>query len=45
MTRIYELDKAISVFEVVNPEPFRGYKAARALVDSAGGKVKKAKVG
>lgn len=38
---IYELDKAMGVFEAVNPELFKGYKAARALLDSAGGKAKK----
>ena len=43
MTQIYELDKAMSVFEAVNPELFKGYKAARALLDSAGGKAKKPK--
>jgi ribosomal protein L22 len=42
MAQIYELDKAMSVFEAVNPELYRGYKAARALVDSAGGEAKKA---
>ena len=41
MTQIYELDKAMSVFEAVNPELFKGYKTARALLDSAGGKAKK----
>ena len=41
MTQIYELDKAMSVFEAVNPELFNGYKSARALLDSAGGKAKK----
>lgn len=41
MTQIYELDKAMSVFEAVNPDLFKGYKAARALLDSAGGKAKK----
>ena len=40
MTQIYELDKAMSVFETVDPELFKGYKAARALLDSAGGKNK-----
>ena len=43
MTQIYELDKAMSVFEAVNSDLFKGYKAARALLDSAGGKVKKGK--
>jgi hypothetical protein len=38
MTQIYELDKAMSVFEAVNPELYKGYKAARALLDSGGGK-------
>ena len=42
MDQIYELDKAMSVFEAVNPELHKGYKAARALVDSGGGKAKKA---
>jgi hypothetical protein len=41
MTQIYELDKAMSVFEAVNPELFKGYKSARALLDSGGGKAKK----
>jgi len=41
MTQIYELDKAMSVFEAVNPDLFKGYKSARALLDSAGGKAKK----
>ena len=41
MTQIYELDKSMSVFEAVNPDLFKGYKAARALLDSAGGKAKK----
>ena len=45
MTQIYELDKAMSIFETVDPELFRGYKAARALLDSAGGKSKKPKGG
>ena len=45
MTRIYNLDKAMGVFEAVNPELFKGYKAARALLDSAGGRAKKGKVG
>ena len=40
MTQIYELDKAMSVFETVDPDLFKGYKAARALLDSAGGKSK-----
>lgn len=44
MTQIYELDKAMSVFEAVNPELFKGYKSARALLDSAGGKAKKGPV-
>ena len=26
MTQIYELDKAMGVFEAVNPELFKGYK-------------------
>ncbi|GAA4042077.1 hypothetical protein GCM10022409_30110 [Hymenobacter glaciei] len=43
MTQIYALDKAMSVFEAVNPELFKGYKSARALIDSAGGKAKKGK--
>lgn len=43
MAQIYELDKAMSVFEAVNPELFKGYKTARALLDSAGGKAKKGK--
>ncbi|MDB5271540.1 MAG: hypothetical protein JWP58_4580 [Hymenobacter sp.] len=43
MTQIYELDKAMSVFEAVNPELFKGYKSARALLDSGGGKAKKGK--
>ena len=43
MTQIYELDKAMSVFEAVNPELYKGYKAARALLDSGGGKAKKGK--
>ncbi len=34
MTQIYELDKAMSVFETVNLELFRGYKGARALLDT-----------
>ena len=42
MTQIYELDKAMGIFETVNPELFKGYKAARALLDSGGGKAKKA---
>jgi len=41
MTQIYELDKAMGIFEAVNPELFKGYKAARALLDSGGGKAKK----
>ena len=45
MTQIYELDKAMSIFETINPELFNGYKSARALVDSAGGKAKKPKGG
>ena len=43
MTQIYELDKAMSVFEAVDPDLFKGYKAARALLDSAGNKSKKPK--
>jgi hypothetical protein len=43
MTQIYELDKAMGIFETVRPELFKGYKSARALVDSAGGKSKKPK--
>ncbi len=43
MTQIYELDKAMSIFETVNPELFKGYKSARALVNSAGAKSKKPK--
>jgi hypothetical protein len=43
MAQIYELDKAMSVFEAVNPELYKGYKNARALLDSAGGKAKKRK--
>jgi len=43
MTQIYELDKAMSVFETVDPELFKGYKAARALLDSSGGKSQKPK--
>ncbi|MDQ2794279.1 MAG: hypothetical protein M3Y12_09780 [Bacteroidota bacterium] len=43
MDQIYELDKAMSVFEAVNPALFKGYKSARALIDSAGGKAKKPK--
>jgi hypothetical protein len=42
MTQIYELDKAMGVFETVNPDLFKGYKQARALRDT-GGKKKKAK--
>ena len=42
MAQIYELDKAMSVFEAVSPELYKGYKAARALLDSGGGKAKKA---
>ncbi|MGY3087078.1 hypothetical protein ACVWYF_000104 [Hymenobacter sp. UYAg731] len=42
MTQIYELDKAMGIFETVNPELFKGYKSARALLDSGGGKAKKA---
>jgi hypothetical protein len=41
MAQIYELDKAMGVFEAVNPELFKGYKAAWALLDS--GKAKKGK--
>ena len=41
----YELNKAMSVFEAVNPELFKGYKTARALLDSAGGKAKKGQAG
>ena len=41
MTYIYELDKAMSVFEAVNSELFNGYKSARALLDSGGDKAKK----
>lgn len=41
MAQIYELDKAMSVFEAMNPELYKGYKAARALLDSGGGKAKK----
>ena len=44
MAQIYELDKAMSVFEAVNPELFNGYKTARALLDSGGGKAKKGQV-
>ena len=40
--RLCELDKAMSVFEAVNPELFNGSKAARALLDSARDKAKKA---
>jgi ribosomal protein L22 len=43
MAQIYELDKAMSVFEAVNPELHQGYKSARALLDAAGGKAKKGK--
>lgn len=43
MTQIYELDKAMGIFETVNPELFKGYKSARALLDSGGGKTKKVK--
>lgn len=42
MGQIYELDKAMSVFEAVNPELYKGYKSARALLNSAGGKAGKA---
>ena len=42
MTQIYELDKAMGVFETVNPELFKSYKQARALLDT-GSKKKKAK--
>jgi hypothetical protein len=42
MTQIYELDKAMGVFETVNPDLYKGYKQARALLDT-GGKKKKAK--
>ena len=45
MTQIYELDKAMGIFETVNPELFKGYKVARALLDSAGGKAKKPPTG
>ena len=41
MGQIYGLDKAISVSESVNPELPKGYKAARALLESAGSKAKK----
>ena len=40
MAQIYELDKAMSIFETVNPELFRGYKSARALLTTGGGKAK-----
>ncbi|MBF9220629.1 hypothetical protein [Hymenobacter ruricola] len=43
MTQIYELDKAMGIFETVNPELFKRYKAARALLNSGGGKAKKPK--
>ena len=33
----------MSIFETVDPELFRGYKAARALLDSAGAKSQKPK--
>lgn len=42
MTQIYELDKAMGVFETVNPDLYKGYKQARALLDT-GSKKKKAK--
>jgi hypothetical protein len=42
MTQIYELDKAMGIFESVNPELYKGYKNARALLDT-GAKPKKAK--
>jgi hypothetical protein len=41
MPQMYELDKAMSVFEAVNPELYKGYEMARALLDSGGGKAKK----
>ncbi|MDO7876462.1 hypothetical protein Q5H93_17085 [Hymenobacter sp. ASUV-10] len=41
MTQIYELDKAMGVFETVNPELYKGYKQARALLDTGGKKKKK----
>ena len=40
--QIYELDKAMSVAQAVTLGPFKGYKAARALLDSARGKAMKA---
>ena len=40
MAQIYELNKAMSIFETVNPELFRGYKSARALLTTGGGKAK-----
>ena len=41
MGQIYGLEKAISVSESVNLELPKGYKAVRALLDSAGSKAKK----
>ena len=41
MTQVYELDKAMSVFEALHSNLFKGYKAARALLDSGGGKARK----
>ncbi|MCI1187459.1 hypothetical protein MON38_08500 [Hymenobacter sp. DH14] len=41
MNQIYELDKAMGMLEAVNQELFKGYKAARALLDACGGKAKK----
>ncbi|MBU6121986.1 hypothetical protein [Hymenobacter siberiensis] len=38
MTQIYEMDKAMSIFETVNPDLFKGCKSARALLDSGAGK-------
>ena len=43
MTQIYELDKAMSVFEAVSPALFQGYKSARALLNAGGGKARKPK--
>jgi hypothetical protein len=34
MAQIYQLDKAMGIFESVNPELYQGYKAARALLDT-----------
>ncbi|WP_046242463.1 hypothetical protein [Hymenobacter terrenus] len=45
MMQIYELDKAMSIFEAVNPELYKGYKVARSLLVTGSGKAKAPKGG